>query len=79
VANQCFKELWERTTKVLLALSTLNFISLFVCFAMVQINDIIQATPFSNDLQLLTLMQMCLQVDGKQRPSALQAQKYLVT
>ena len=71
----CFRELWQRTVKVAICLQLVRLDLMKYFF--IQINELERTLPFSEDSQLLTLVRSCLQVDSSQRPSAVDAQKYL--
>ena len=60
-----------------MAITYIACIIMFLCHC-IKIGELETTQPFSNDDGLLKLVRMCLQVNSKERPSASQAQHYLV-
>ena len=72
--HHCGEELWIKTTKVS---------DCHTCLIIIydniypQIHEIRRTQPFSSDTHLLELIRLCLQVNYRNRPSAMQSQAYL--
>lgn len=73
--HHCGNELWTRTTKV--CNYCLNTTKHLLVHSSPQIHELQRTLPFSSDTQLVKLVKHCLQVNYKDRPSAVDAQTYL--